>query len=609
MTIDGNPTSTSRATSAANVATMFLDRVTTSADKEAFRHLVAGQWVSATWGQTAGSVEKLAAGLLALGLDPEQRVGILSNTRYEWILADLAIMCAGGATTTVYPTTKADDTAYILADSQCRFVFAEDAGALAKLTERRAELPDLTKVVLFDGAGDGEWAITLAELAESGEKYLLEHPAAVRTRTDAITPQQLATLIYTSGTTGRPKGVRLSHSAWAYEGTAVAELNILGEDDLQLLWLPLAHAFGKVLMTTQLACGFVTAIDGRVDKIVDNLAVVKPTFMGAAPRVFEKAHARIVTTQQANGRLRAWLFSSAFSVGLALDRRLRAGHPHSVPMSLLHGFFDRIVFSKVRAAFGGRIRFFISGAAPLNRDISEWFHAAGLLILEGYGLTETAAGTCINLPDHYKLGSVGPPLNGMSIRIAGAEREIQVRGPAVMDGYQNLSEATANTFTEDGWLRTGDAGTIDAEGFLTITGRIKEIFKTSGGKYVAPSAIEAKFIAMCPYASQFLVFGEARNYCVALITLDADLISAWAAENGLDGMTYRELVDTPAVRAMIGDYVSALNVDLNRWETIKKWVLLDHDLSVERGELTPSLKVKRAVVAEEQQPILDALYA
>lgn len=609
MTIDGNPTSTSRATSAANVATMFLDRVTTSADKEAFRHLVAGQWVSATWGQTAGSVEKLAAGLLALGLDPEQRVGILSNTRYEWILADLAIMCAGGATTTVYPTTKADDTAYILADSQCRFVFAEDAGALAKLTERRAELPDLTKVVLFDGAGDGEWAITLAELAESGEKYLLEHPAAVRTRTDAITPQQLATLIYTSGTTGRPKGVRLSHSAWAYEGTAVAELNILGEDDLQLLWLPLAHAFGKVLMTTQLACGFVTAIDGRVDKIVDNLAVVKPTFMGAAPRVFEKAHARIVTTQQANGRLRAWLFSSAFSVGLALDRRLRAGHPHSVPMSLLHGFFDRIVFSKVRAAFGGRIRFFISGAAPLNRDISEWFHAAGLLILEGYGLTETAAGTCINLPDHYKLGSVGPPLNGMSIRIAGAEREIQVRGPAVMDGYQNLSEATANTFTEDGWLRTGDAGTIDAEGFLTITGRIKEIFKTSGGKYVAPSAIEAKFIAMCPYASQFLVFGEARNYCVALITLDADLISAWAAENGLDGMTYRELVDTPAVRAMIGDYASALNVDLNRWETIKKWVLLDHDLSVERGELTPSLKVKRAVVAEEQQPILDALYA
>lgn len=609
MTIDGNPTSTSRATSAANVATMFLDRVTTSADKEAFRHLVAGQWVSATWGQTAGSVEKLAAGLLALGLDPEQRVGILSNTRYEWILADLAIMCAGGATTTVYPTTKADDTAYILADSQCRFVFAEDAAALAKLTERRAELPDLTKVVLFDGAGDGEWAITLAELAESGEKYLLEHPAAVRTRTDAITPQQLATLIYTSGTTGRPKGVRLSHSAWAYEGTAVAELNILGEDDLQLLWLPLAHAFGKVLMTTQLACGFVTAIDGRVDKIVDNLAVVKPTFMGAAPRVFEKAHARIVTTQQANGRLRAWLFSSAFSVGLALDRRLRAGHPHSVPMSLLHGFFDRIVFSKVRAAFGGRIRFFISGAAPLNRDISEWFHAAGLLILEGYGLTETAAGTCINLPDHYKLGSVGPPLNGMSIRIAGAEREIQVRGPAVMDGYQNLSEATANTFTEDGWLRTGDAGTIDAEGFLTITGRIKEIFKTSGGKYVAPSAIEAKFIAMCPYASQFLVFGEARNYCVALITLDADLISAWAAENGLDGMTYRELVDTPAVRAMIGDYASALNVDLNRWETIKKWVLLDHDLSVERGELTPSLKVKRAVVAEEQQPILDALYA
>ena len=360
-----------------------------SADKEAFRYLVAGEWVSATWQQTADRVEALAAGLLALGIETEQRVGIASSTRYEWILADLAIMCAGAATTTVYPSTNAGDTAYILADSQCRIVFAEDTGQLAKLTERRAELPHLTKVVLFDGTGESDWVITLADLAELGEKYLLEHPSAVRTRTDAIAPEQLATLIYTSGTTGRPKGVRLPHSVWAYEGSAVAGLNILGEDDLQLLWLPMAHAFGKVLVTTQLACGFVTAIDGRVDKIVDNLAVIKPTFMGAAPRIFEKAHARIVTTQQAKGGLRARLFAAAFSTGLEVNRRRRAGRAVSLPMSLRYKLFDRLVFSKVREAFGGRIRFFISGAAPLNRDIGEWFHAAGLLILEGYGLTET----------------------------------------------------------------------------------------------------------------------------------------------------------------------------------------------------------------------------
>ena len=607
MTIDGNNLTSTTAT-AANVASMFLDRVQSSADKDAFRYLVAGDWVSATWRQTADRVEALAAGLLALGIETEQRVGIASSTRYEWILADLAIMCAGAATTTVYSSTNAGDTAYILADSQCRIVFAEDTGQLAKLTERRAELPNLTKVVLFNGTGDSDWVITLADLAESGEKYLLEHPSGVRTRTDAITPEQLATLIYTSGTTGRPKGVRLPHSVWAYEGSVVAGLKILGEDDLQLLWLPMAHAFGKVLVTTQLACGFVTAIDGRVDKIVDNLAVIKPTFMGAAPRIFEKAHARIVTTQQAKGGFRAWLFAAAFSAGLEVNRRRRAGRAASLPMSLLNGLFDRLVFSKVREAFGGRIRFFISGAAPLNRDIGEWFHAAGLLILEGYGLTETAAGACINRPDHYKLGTVGLPFDGTSIRINGDRGEIQIRGGAVMDGYHNLPDNTADAFTDDGWLRTGDVGTIDSDGFITVTGRIKEIFKTSGGKYVAPPAIEAKFMAMCPYASQFIVFGEARNYCVALIALDADLMSVWAAENGLNGATYQELVNAPAVRDMIAGYIGALNAELNRWETVKKWALLDHDLSVEGGELTPSLKVKRSVVAEQNKRILDAFY-
>ena len=606
MTINGDRTSTT--TTATNVASMFLDRVQKSADKEAFRYLVAGDWVSATWQQTADRVETLAAGLLALGIEPEQRVGIASSTRYEWILADLAIMCAGAATTTVYPTTNAGGTAYILADSECRVVFAEDTGQLAKLTERRAELPGLTKVVLFDGPGDGDWVITLAGLAELGQKYLLEHPSGVRTRTDAITPQQLATLIYTSGTTGPPKGVRLPHSAWAYEGTAVVAMNLMGEDDLQLLWLPMAHAFGKVLITAQLACGFVTAIDGRVDKIVDNMAVVKPTVMGAAPRIFEKAHARIVTTQQAQGGLRARLFAAAFTVGLEVDRRRRAGRAVPLPMSLLYGLFDRLVFSKVREVFGGRIRFFISGAAPLNRDIAEWFHAAGLLILEGYGLTETAAGACVNRPDQYKLGTVGLPMDGTSIRINDDDGEIQIRGACVMDGYHNLPDKTAETFTDDGWLRTGDLGTIDADGFLTVTGRIKEMFKTSGGKYIAPPAIEAKFMAMCPYASQFMVFGEARNFCVALIALDADLMSGWAAENGLDGATYEELVNAPAVREMIDEYMAKLNGGLNRWETIKKWVLLDHDLSIERGELTPSLKVKRSVVAEQNKQILDAFY-
>ncbi len=607
MTIDGNLTSATATTS--NVASMFLDRVQTSANKEAFRYLVAGEWVSATWRQTADRVDELAAGLLALGIEPEQRVGVASSTRYEWILADLAIMCSGAATTTVYSSTNARDTAYILNDSECRIVFAEDSGQLAKLIDHRPELPNLTRVVLFDGPGDGDWVITLTDLAELGRRYLLEHPSGLRTRTEAITPSQLATLIYTSGTTGRPKGVRLPHSSWVYEGNSVARLHFLGEDDLQLMWLPMAHAFGKVLIAAQFACGFATAIDGRVDKIVDNLAVLKPTFMGAAPRIFEKAHARIVTTAHADSGLRARLFAAAFSAGLEADRRRRTGRPVRLLMSLRSAVFDRLVFKKVRQVFGGRIRFFVSGAAPLNRDIGEWFHAAGLLILEGYGLTESAAGACINRPDHYKLGTVGLPFDGTSIRINDDDGEIQILGECVMDGYHNLPDQTAKAFTDDGWLRTGDVGNIDADGFLTVTGRIKDIFKTSGGKYIAPTAIEARFMAICPYASQFMVFGEARNYCVALISLDADLMSGWARENGLDGATYQELVNAPSVRDMIGEYVATLNAGLNRWETVKKWELLDHDLSVERGELTPSLKVKRAVVAEQNADILDSLYS
>jgi len=430
----------------------------------------------------------------------------------------------------------------------------------------------------------------------------------VRDTVAAITPERLATLIYTSGTTGRPKGVRLDHRAWVYEGAAVAALDVVGEDDLQLLWLPLAHSFGKVLLAAQLACGFVSAVDGRVDKIVDNAAIVKPTFMAAAPRIFEKAHARIVTTARQQGGIKARLFEKAFVAGLDADRRRRAGHRLGPLMKLQYKLFDRLVFSKVRRVFGDRIRFFVSGSAPLNREIAEWFHAAGLLILEGYGLTETAGGGFINRPDHFKLGTVGLPFEGTEVRI-GTDGEVQVRGPSVMAGYHHMPEASAAAFTDDGWLRTGDEGSLDDEGFLSITGRIKDMFKTSGGKYIVPPAIEEKFIALCPYASQFLVFGEARNFCVALIALDPDLTASWAAEQGLLAESYSDLIRLQEVRDLIEEHIDRLNAELNRWETIKKWALLDRDLTVEGGELTPSLKVKRAVVAERNRELLDSFYS
>ena len=326
--------------------------------------------------------------------------------------------------------------------------------------------------------------------------------------------------------------MRLRHSSWTYEGAAIQAQQILNEDDLQFLWLPMAHSFGKVLLSTQLACGFATAVDGRVDKIIENLAIVKPTFMGAAPRIFEKAHARIVTMQAAEGGAKEKIFKAAFEVGQKVDALKREGKSVPLPLKLQHALFDRLVFSKIRDRFGGRVRFFISGAAALNRDIAEWFHAAGILILEGYGLTESSAGSFVNHPDNYKFGTVGPVVPGSRVRL-GEGDEIQIAGPGVMDGYHNMPDETAETLTEDGWLRTGDKGSLDSEGFLTITGRIKELFKTSGGKYIAPPAIEAKFKAVCPYASQFMVFGNERNYCVALVTLDPDAIAGWAKENGL----------------------------------------------------------------------------
>ena len=591
-------------TQAPNLALLFLNRVEASSDREAFRYPDGDKWVSVTWRQAAERVEALAAGLLALGVAPEDRIGIASTTRFEWIAADLAIICAGAATTTVYPSTNAEDTAYILADSDSRIVFAEDDKQLGKLTERRSELPNLAKVVVFDGAADGDWVMTLDDLAALGAKHLAEHPHSVRTTVEQITADRLATLIYTSGTTGKPKGVRLRHEAWVYTGATINDMGLLGVDDLQLLWLPLAHAFGKVLISTQLACGFASAIDSRVDKIVENTGVVKPTFMGAAPRIFEKAYSKIVTQQSGGKRV---LFGWAFAVGKEVARRRREGKfmwPH---LLLQQRLFDRLVFAKIREVFGGRIRFFISGSAPLNRDIAEWFDAAGLLILEGYGLTESAGAGFINRPDNYKLGTVGLPFEGTEVRISDAG-EVQFRSKCVMAGYHHLDDATAKALS-DGWLSTGDQGSIDDDGFLKITGRIKELFKLSNGKYVAPPAIEAKFATLCPYASQFMVFGEGRNFAAALVTLDADSISGWAKDNGLSDTSYEELTESDAVHEMIDEHVKKLNTNLNRWETIKKWALLDHELTVERGELTPSLKVKRGVVAEQNKEILDGFYS
>jgi long-chain acyl-CoA synthetase len=588
------------------VGRQFLDRVAASGDREAFRYPVGESWESVTWKEAGDRVSRLAAGLVALGVEPQQRAAIASSTRYEWVLADLANMCAGVATTTVYPSTMTEDVGFILADAECRVVFAEDDAQVAKIRERRSELPLLDKVVVFDGAVDGDWTISLGDLEKLGEELLNREPTVVEDRVAATDGHSLATLIYTSGTTGRPKGVRLRHESWTYEGAAIEAMHILSQDDLQFLWLPMAHSFGKVLLSTQLAVGFATAIDGRVDKIIDNLAVVKPTFMGAAPRIFEKAHGRIIAMQEREGGAKKKIFDRAFQVGRKVKELEAQGRPVPLPLKLQFGLFDKLVFSKIRDRFGGRIRFFISGAAALNREVAEWFHVAGILILEGYGMTESSAGSVVNHPDDYKFGFVGIPFPGTEVKIA-EDGEVLIKGPGVMEGYHNMPEATAETLV-DGWLHTGDIGEFEGH-HLKITDRKKDLFKTSGGKYIAPSAIESMFKAICPYASQFLVHGSERNYCVALVTLDPDAMAAWVEHHGKTGLSYAEIVALPEVEEMVGNYIDELNLRLNRWETVKKWKLLDRDLSVEAGELTPSMKVKRKVVEDNYRAELEKLYA
>lgn len=594
---------------ASSLSSLFFDRVSKSGSREAFRYPDENEaWQSLTWAQTGDRVTQLAAGLVALGITAEERVAIASGTRVEWILADLAIMAAGGATTTVYPTTMATDVAYILADSDSRVVFAEDDEQVAKLREKHSELPSVVKVVVFDGTADGDWVIGFDDLAALGEKYLADHPGIVQERVAATNGDSLATLIYTSGTTGRPKGVRLAHDGWVYEGAVMVAADILSEDDLQFLWLPMAHSFGKVLLSAQLAIGFATAIDGRVPRIVDNLAVVRPTFMGAAPRIFEKAYGRIVGMTEAEGGVKLKIFKWAEKVGLAYSRAVRSGKPVSPVLKAQYAVADKLVFSKVRARFGGRVRFFISGAAALSPDIAEWFHAAGVLILEGYGLTENCAGAFVNQPDNFKLGSVGTAFPGSEAKIA-EDGEILIKGPHVMRGYHNLDTESASTLTPEGWLHTGDEGRLDEDGFLFITGRKKELFKTSGGKYVAPPHIEGMFKGISALTSQILVHGNERNFCSALITLDPDAVTEWAAHHGMTGKSYTEVVSSPKMREVIQGQIDELNSKINRWESIKKFAILDHDLSIESGEITPSMKVKRNVVEANNKATLDGFYA
>jgi len=606
-----------------SVAGLFLDRVAATPEAEAYRYPVppaSGEgpddWKSLTWAQAAERVYAIAAGLIELGVQPEQRVALASATRVEWILGDLGIMCAGAATTTVYPQTNTDESAFILADSASKVLIAEDATQLAKAQEKRAELPELTHVVVIDPAGveTGDGVLTLAELEQRGAAYLEKNPDLIKERVGAITKDQLATLIYTSGTTGRPKGVRLPHDNWSYMAKAIAATELISSEDVQYLWLPLAHVFGKVLTSGQIEVGHVTAVDGRVDKIIENLPAVQPTYMAAVPRIFEKVYNGVAAKARAGGgakyKIFQWASGVAREYAKASQDNFRRTGTASVPFGLAakHKVADALVFAKIREAFGGNLRACVSGSAALAPEIGFFFAGAGIHILEGYGLTESSAASFVNPGEAYRTGTVGKPLPGTEVRIAD-DGEILLRGPGIMEGYHGLPEKTAEVLESDGWFHTGDIGELSPDGYLRITDRKKDLIKTSGGKYIAPAEVEGQFKAVCPYVSNILVHGADRNFCTALIALDEPSILGWAKDNGLEGKSYAEVVAAAGTVALVEGYVTELNAGLQRWQTIKKFRLLPRDLDVEHGEITPSLKLKRPVVEREYKYLIDEMYA
>lgn len=586
------------------VPEVLLHRVSATPNNTAYSYPAGSGWKTVSWKEFGEQVKQIAMGLKSLGLAPEQRVAILAGTRYEWIACDMGILCAAGATTTIYPSSLPEDCSYIVSDSDSVFAFAENDEQVKKLMSVKAQMPGLKKIIVIDGKASGDgFVITLQELQELGKpSSQADYEAtAKQAKNDGI-----ATLIYTSGTTGKPKGVILTHDCWVYEGEGINEMKLLVPEDVQFLWLPLAHSFGKVLEVAQIVIGFHTAVDGRVDKLVENLGQVKPTFVAAVPRIFEKVYNKVVEGAKKGGGLKWSIFKWSIDIGKQVSKLRQSGQEPSGLLAMQNGIAQKLVFSKLQDRFGGRLRYFVSGSAPLSREMAEFFHACNILILEGYGLTESSAASFVNRPSGFKFGTVGPPLPGTTLKIE-SDGEILIKGRGIMRGYHNKPEETAATL-KDGWLYTGDIGELDEGGRLKITDRKKDLIKTSGGKYVAPQNIEGKFKMSCPYVSNALVHGNNRNFCVMLIALDPEAIMEWAKGNGVNG-GYEEVVKDPRTHALIKPFIQDLNKGLASYESIKNFAILPKDLTLDAGDLTPSLKVKRKAVETKYKDMIETFYA
>jgi long-chain acyl-CoA synthetase len=589
---------------------MFWDRVEKSAGRPAQQFKRDGVWTTYTWRQVGDVVREVALGLIALGRQRGDAVALLSSSRAEWVQADFAILSAGCVTVPIYPSYPPHLIAYVVNDSQAKTLIVEDPGQLAKALEALPRMEGLEQIVVmsgYDAPQPPEMVLTWETLRRLGRDAREAHESTLGERVASTTPGDVATIVYTSGTTGPPKGVVQTHANHVAAVTASGQATPAEEGWVHLLFLPLAHSFARLEGYLGPYKGLTTAFAENLDKVGDNLKEARPHFICSVPRVFEKVYAKILAGVQAGSPVKRTIFNWAMGVGREVSRRERAGQPVAGALAVKRALANRLVFEKLHAAMGGRLRWAVSGGAPLSRDIAEFFHAAGILILEGYGLTETCPALTFNRPTRYKFGSVGQALDGVELRIA-ADGEILARGPNIATrGYYKQPAATAEVFEDSGWFHTGDIGHLDDEGFLYITDRKKDLIVTAGGMNLAPQNVE-NLLKTDPFVSQAVVIGDKRPYPVALITLNPEELAKFAREHGILATDPAVVVKHPKVLERVGRTVEEKNTQLQSYAKIKKFAVLPSDFTQEGGELTPTLKVKRKVVAEKYHDTLEELY-
>jgi long-chain acyl-CoA synthetase len=588
-----------------SIPEMFQAVTTKNAVSVGYRSKKDGAWLDSTWAECSAAVAGVGKGLIGLGVEHGQRVAILSQTRLEWVLCDLGTVTTGAVTVGIYPSTLAEDCRFVLEHSESVVVFVENAEQLEKILEVRAKLPELRHIVIYDGPSDpSNGVLAWDEFLQRGREIGDERYAA---RGAAVQPDDVASVVYTSGTTGLPKGVMITHANLLFTCDSVQQCLDFSSDKCTLLFLPLAHVFARLIAYVCVVSGITVAFAESFATVGENLKEIRPHFIPSVPRVYEKVYDKIITNAETAGGIKLKLFNWAVGVGTQESKLRQAKQTLPAVLKAKHALARKLVLHKIQNALGGRLEWAVSGAAPLNKTIAEFFDACGVTILEGIGMTENTSFTSVNRVDNNKFGTVGLAGPGIEQRLA-EDGEVLYRGRNIMKGYFKDPEATAEAIDGEGWLHSGDIGEIDEDGFLKITDRKKDLIVTAGGKNVAPQRIE-RIVRTSHYISQVVAYGDKKKFVSALVTLDPEAIAEWAAQNGLEQASVEQLSGHPEVVALIRNEVDDRNGQLASFESVRKFHILPRDLSIEDGEMTPSLKIKRKVVVERYNAELEALYA